>query len=106
MDKLFGSQLRTDSLVAIGRLGTTYPAELARLLGRRPIEIQRAIAALEMAGAVQTRRVGNVRTVELNRRFPEYDQLASLLLRMSERPLYEQRWKKLRRRPRAMGKGL
>jgi hypothetical protein len=106
MDKLFGSRLRTDALVAIGRLGTTYVSELGRLLSRRPIEVQRAVAALEMTGAVQTRRLGNVRVVELSRRFPEYEQLASLLLKMSERPLYAQLWKTLRRRPRAMGKAL
>jgi hypothetical protein len=106
MDKLFGSQLRTDALVAIGRLGTTYVSELAKLLGRRIIEMQRAIASLETAGVVQTRRLGNVRIVELSRGFPEYEQLSNLLIKMSERPLYAQRWKELRRRPRAMGKAL
>lgn len=106
MDSLFGSKVRTDALVAIGRLGTTYVSEIARVLGRRPIEVQRAIAALEMAGVVQTRRLGNLRIVELSRRFPECEQLAALLLKMSERPLYAQRWKALRRRPRAMGKSL
>lgn len=106
MDNLFGSKVRTDTLVAIGRLGTTYVSEVARILEKRPIEVQRAIAALEMAGVVQTRRLGNLRIVELSRRFPEYEKLADLLLKMSERPLYTQRWKKLRRRPRAMGKSL
>jgi hypothetical protein len=106
MDKLFGSQVRTDALVAIGRLGTTYMSELASIFARRPIEIQRAIASLEIAGVVQTRRMGTVRIVELNRRFPGYQPLADLLLAMSEEPLYAQRWKALRRRPRAMGKAV
>jgi len=104
MDNIFGSRLRTDALVAINRLGTTYVSELARLLKRRPIEIRRAVESLEKAGAVQTRRVGTIRIVELNRRFPEYDELANLLLRMSERPLSVRLWKNVRRRPRAIGK--
>lgn len=104
MDKLFGSRLRTDALVAINRLGTTYVSELARVLQRRPIEIQRAVESLERSGVVQTRRLGTVRIVEINRQYPEYEELATLLLRISERPLYTERWKRLRRRPRAMGK--
>jgi hypothetical protein len=104
MNQIFGSQLRTDTLVAIGRLGTTYVAELARLFKRRPIEIRRAVESLELGGVVQTRRVGTVRLVELNRRLPEYETLADLLLKMSERPLYLRRWKAMRRRPRAIGK--
>jgi len=104
MDKIFGSRLRTDSIVTINRLGTTYVSEIARLLQRRPIEIQRAVESLEKSGVIQTRRLGTVRVVEINRRFPEYEELATLLLRMSERPLYSERWKTVRRRPRAMGK--
>jgi DNA-binding transcriptional ArsR family regulator len=106
MNTLFGSQLRTDTLVAIGRLGETYISELARLLGRRPIEIRRAVASLESAGAVLTRRLGNVRIVELSRLFPEHEQLADLLLSMSERPLYAKRWRPVRKRPRAIGKAM
>jgi DNA-binding transcriptional ArsR family regulator len=104
MDALFGSKTRTDVLVALGRVGSAYVAQLARLLGKRYIEVQRALISLERAGVVQTRRVGNVRIAELNRRFPEYEQLSGMLLTMSERPVYASRWKGERRRPRAMGK--
>ena len=104
MDTLFGSRVRTDVLIAVGRLGSAYLSELARLLGKRPIEVQRAVSSLERAGVLETRLVGKVRMVELNRRFPEYQQLADMLLVMSERPLYAGRWKTQRRRPRAMGK--
>jgi DNA-binding transcriptional ArsR family regulator len=104
MDDLFGSKTRTEVLVAVGRLGSAYVSELARVLGKRPIEIQRAVSSLERAGIVETRLLGKVRLVELNRRFPEYEQLADILLTMSERPLYASRWKTQRRRPRAMGK--
>ena len=88
----------------INRLGTTYVSELARVLSRRPIEIRRAVESLEKAGVVQTRRLGTVRTTEINRRFPEYRELTDLLLKISERPLYRDRWKAMRRRPRAIGK--
>jgi hypothetical protein len=107
MDKIFGSQLRTDVLVTLSRLGGAYISEIASILGRRPIEVQRAVASLELAGVVQTRRLGTIRAVELSARFPEYRELATLLSKMSERPIYDQRWKALRRRrPRAMGKAL
>ena len=58
-DRLFGSVVRTDTLVTIGRLSRTYISEIARILGRRPIEIQRAVASLERAGAVVSKRIGN-----------------------------------------------
>src|ERR1700737_2180895 len=100
MDAIFGSRVRTDVLVAVGRLGSAYVSELARLLGKRPIEVQRAVASLERAGILETRLVVKVRMVELNRRFPEYQLFAELLLIMSERPLYARKWKTQRRRPR------
>ena len=106
MDKLFGSKVRTDTLVALARLGSTYISEIARTIERRPIEVQRALASLELTGAVQTRRVGTIRTAELNRRYPEYERLLDLLLKMSDRPDYARMWKAVRRRPRAMGKAL
>lgn len=106
MDKLFGSKIRTDTLVTVYRLGTTYVSEIAKVLGLRPIEVQRAVASLELADALQTRRLGTIRVVELNERIPENRELAGLLLKMSERPVYAQRWKALRRRPRAMGKAI
>ncbi len=60
-DKLFGSANRTDSLVTIDRLHRTYVSEIARVPGRRVIEIQRAVASLEKAGVVVSNRMGNTR---------------------------------------------
>ena len=105
-DRLFGSAVRTDTLVTIGRLSRTYISEIARVLGRRAIEIQRAVASLERAGVVVSTRIGNTRVVELNPTFPAKDELYALLLRMSEMPTYVNHWPKIRRRPRAMGKHL
>jgi DNA-binding transcriptional ArsR family regulator len=104
MDALFGSTLRTEALVAIGRLSRTYPSEIARVLGRRLNEVQRAVSSLERAGAIVSKRVGGTRIVELNPRFWARDELYKLLLRLSELPHYEKRWSKLRRRPRRIGK--
>jgi DNA-binding transcriptional ArsR family regulator len=104
MDKLFGSASRTDTLVTIGRLQRTYASEIARVLSRRVIEIQRAVASLEQAGVIVSNRMGNTRIVELNPTLPAKDELYGLLLRMSEMPIYGNRWPKIRRRPRAMGK--
>lgn len=91
-------------LVTIGRLGRTYISEIARVLSRRVIEIQRVVASLEQAGVVVSNRMGNTRIVELNPIFPAKDELYALLLRMSEMPVYVNRWPEIRRRPRAIGK--
>ena len=104
-DRLFGSGLRTDVLLSIARLGETYPAELAALLTRRPIEVQRAVASLERAGVVASRKRGNTRLVSLDPRFPAAKELLALLFRLSESPHYGDRWA-VRRRPRAIGKPL
>ena len=104
MDALFGSGLRTEALVAIGRLSRTYPSEIARVLGRRLNEVQRAIVSLERAGAIVSKRVGSTRLVELNPRFWAREELYKLLLRLSELPAYEKKWAKLRSRPRGIGK--
>ncbi|MBV8282971.1 MAG: hypothetical protein JO347_13050 [Candidatus Eremiobacteraeota bacterium] len=61
---------------------------------------------MEKSGVITTRRLGTVRIVELNRRYPEHADLVRLLLRLSERPVYAARWTESRRRPRAMGKPL
>jgi len=105
-DRLFGSAARTETLVTIGRLQRTYPSEIARILSRRVIEIQRAVTSLEKAGVVVSNRVGTTRIVELNPTFWAKDELYSLLLRISENPMYADLWSTIRRRPRAMGKPL
>ena len=52
VDTLFGSVARTDTLVTIGRLKRTYLSEIARILGRRVIEIQRAVASSRKPGSL------------------------------------------------------
>ena len=89
----FGSRLRTDTLVAVARLGPTYTAELARLLDRRPNEIQRAVASLEAAGVVVSQLLGRTRIIELDAKYVAADELAALLLTLSRLPEYEKRWR-------------
>ncbi len=105
-DKLFGSATRTDTLIVVGRLQRTYVTEIAQILQRRIIEIQRAVASLERAGVIVGTRVGTTRLIELNPLFTAKTELYALLLRMSEMPLYANRWAKIRRRPRAISKPL
>ena len=106
MDGLFGSRLRSETLIAIARLNRTYPSEIARVLGRRLNEIQRAIMSLERSGAVVSRKVGGTRIVELSPRYRARNELYSLLLRLSEDPALEKKWSRTRLRPRGMGKPL
>jgi DNA-binding transcriptional ArsR family regulator len=100
---LFGSSIRTDALIAIGRLGETYPLELAAILDRQPTEVRRAVASLEDAGVVVTRVRGRTRLITLNPRFPAREALYALLLAMSDWPKYRSLWE-IRRRPRAIRK--
>lgn len=93
-DTLFGSAIRTDSLVAIARLQRTYVSELANLLQRRVIEVQRVIVSLERAQVVVSTRLGSTRILELNPTFPAKDELYALLLRLSEMPQYMRLWPK------------
>lgn len=104
-DQIFGSRIRTDTLVAIGRLERTYASELARIIKRRVTEAQRAITSLERAGVVVTSKIGTTRIAELNPRYWAKDEVCALLLRLSEAPRYRHWWT-IRRRPRAMGKPL
>lgn len=107
MESLFGTGIRSDVLIATARLGSTYPRELARVLGRDSKEVRRALASLERTGALSTRLLGRTRIVELNPRYWAADELYALLLRLSELPENEGKWKSsTRRRPRVMGKPL
>ena len=101
--QIFGSDLRTDTLITIGRLQRTYASEIARVLDRHTTEIQRAVATLERAGVIVTTKTGTTRLIELNPHYWARAELYALLLQLSEQPRYRGRWT-IRRRPRATGK--
>lgn len=104
-NQLFGSELRTDTLVTIGRLQRTYTSEIARIIDRRTNEVQRATASLERANVIVSTKIGTTRIIELNPSYWAREELFALLLRLSELPRYRGCWK-IRRRPRATGKPL
>ena len=105
-ETLFGTPLRTDTLVLVAALGETYPSELAALLKRPLYGVQRALSGLEQAGAIATRRRGTIRLVSMEPRYFAHEELYALALRLSRLPRYENIVKHVRRRPRAIGKPL
>ena|SRR5579862_3192246 len=100
---IFGSALRTKVLVAIAKLGETYPSELAAMLDSRLLPVQRVLVSLESTGMIATRLRGRVRLVTLNPRWFARRELFALLLRLGETPMFEQIGV-VRRRPRAADK--
>lgn len=92
MDTLFGGSLRTDTLVAIARLGETYPAQLAALFDRHHSQVQRTVASLESARVIVSTPLGSVRRLRLNPEFPGFPALQALLLEMALSPRYEGMW--------------
>ena len=102
---MFGTRNRTAVLVAIRLLETTYPAELAAVLGVRPFTVQQILRALEQEQAVAVRTVGRTRMVALNPRYVGHASLASLLWELGAHdPELQRRLASVRRRPRRAGK--
>ncbi len=104
---VFGTGIRTKTLVAISVLEETHAPELARLLGVGTTTVRNALDTLEQSGMVVGTLEGNTRRVRLNTRFRAYDQLKALLdqLAIGDIPLLE-RIADLRRRPRRSGQAL
>lgn len=81
--KLFGSRRRTEILIMLPLLESTYPTELARLLDAPLYSVQTILADLEDQGIVASRRRGRMRIVSLDPRYYAYEQLHALLERMA-----------------------
>lgn len=105
--RLLGSVTRTRVLVALALLGSSYPRELARILGASLNGVQQAIKSLEADGVVVGRLVGRTRVVELNPRYFAASELRALLAKLgsADRQLQD-RAAALRRRPRRTAKPL
>ena len=82
--KLFGSPLKSDTLVLLQLLGESYPAELAKLLGANVTSVRRILEDLELGGVVVSRPIARVRRVQLNPRWFAAKELAALLERLAE----------------------
>ena len=103
----FGSTTRTRILLALRLMGSSYPRELARLVGVALNAVQGALHSLEADGLVVGRAVGRTRLFELNPRFFAAAELRALLDKLAsvDRPLQD-RIASLRRRPRRTAKPL
>ena len=103
----FGTDLRTRILILLRLLGSSYPRELSRLLGRSVSVIQKALIGLERDTLVAAQTVGRTRTYRLNPRYFALKELQTYLARLnSADPDLFKRAASLRRRPRAAGKPL
>ncbi|MGD0050652.1 MAG: winged helix-turn-helix domain-containing protein [Vulcanimicrobiaceae bacterium] len=105
---LFGSALRDRMLtrLALSQNGL-HVRELARQVDASPTAVHRAVIALEHAGVVVSRLVGNSRVVVLNRRWYGAVELRALLERLAAAyPEIRERASRYRERPRRIGKPL
>lgn len=104
---VFGTGVRTKTLVALAVLEESHAPELARALGVGATTARNALDTLERAGLVVGRMEGNTRRVRLNPRFRAYAELKALLDRLAEGdPALLGALAAIRRRPRRVGKEL
>ena len=92
-------------LVAIRLLETTYPSELAELIGVRPYTVQSILASLEREAIIVSRLMGRTRVISLNIRYFAHAELSALLWKLGGNDLdLQSRLAARRRRPRRAGK--
>src|SRR5262245_30417634 len=103
----FGNSTRTRLLMALSRLGESYPRELARLLDLRLFSVQRALRSLESDAIVAARSMGRTRLYRLNPSYFARAELERFVSRLADAdPGLDQRIESVRRRPRRTGKTL
>jgi hypothetical protein len=101
----FGSVTRTRVLVALHLMGSSYPRELARLLGTAVNAVQQGVRSLERDGLVAARSVGRTRVVQLNPRYFAFTALRAFLDKLAAAdPELAAGIASLRRRPRRTAK--
>lgn len=104
---LFGTATRTALLSALAVMGESHSRELARILGKSLSSVQAAVTALEVEGAIATRRIGSERRIVLDPRYYAARELKDLLLKMVDvQPDLIAALRSQRRRPRRTGKPL
>ena len=107
MSSPFGSLTRTQTLVALALMESSYPRELARLLETAVNNVQSALRSLERDGIVVARAVGRTRVFQLNPRYFAASALGALLDKLAAAdPDLRERVSALRRRPRRTAKSL
>lgn len=104
---VFGTGLRTKTLIALSVLGESHVSELSQILGAGPTTVRNAVGTLEQAGLVVGRYVGKTRQITLNPRFRAASELKALLDKLAQGdPALLSMIADLRRRPRRAGKPL
>ncbi len=103
----FGGRTRTRTLLALSLMRSSYPRELARVLGTSLTGVRKALAALELDGLVAGRAMGRTRVYEFNAAYFARQELKQYVARLADanRDL-QARVGQLRRRPRRAGKPL
>jgi DNA-binding transcriptional ArsR family regulator len=101
----FGSRTRTETLLALVLMESSYPRELARLAGTAVNNVQSALRSLERDGLVVARSVGRTRLFQLNPRYFAATPLRRLLEKLAAADSdLQARVAALRRRPRRTSK--
>jgi predicted transcriptional regulator len=104
---VFGTGVRTKTLLAIYLMQETHASELSRLLDAGVNTIRNALDTLERAGLVVGTMEGQTRRVRLNPKFRAHAELAVLLHKLSLGEIaLMSKIADLRRRPRRLGKAL
>ena len=103
----FGSRTRTRTLVALALLRSSYPRELARLLGTNLNAVRKGLASLELDGLVAGRQIGRTPVYEVNPAYFARREFARYVGRVAEADNeLNASVNRLRRRPRRIGKPL
>jgi hypothetical protein len=105
---LFGSAVREEILKVIVALDRgAYARQIAGLLERDLITVQRNLQRLEQDGILASRFLDRVRLFELNRRYRYVRQLGGLVQAMlHDDAVMRERIESIRQRPRRTGKPL
>jgi len=107
MSSPFGSTTRTQTLVALALMDSSYARELARLFDTAVNNVQSALRSLERDGLVVARAVGRTRVFQLNPRYFAASALKALIDKLAAAdPELRDRVASLRRRPRRTAKSL
>jgi biotin operon repressor len=102
---LFGSAIRTSTLIIISMLGETHAAEIASVLNRGRSRVKEAVDVLERQGVIIGATEGSMRRLRLNPRYVAADELRALLVKLGTADVdLQQRLASLRRRPRRSSK--
>jgi DNA-binding GntR family transcriptional regulator len=103
----FGGRTRTRALTALSLLRSSYPRELARVLGVSLTGVRKALAGLELDGLVAGRAMGRTRVYEFDAAYFARREFQQYVARLAEADAeLRARVSQLRRRPRRSGKPL